>query len=284
MNIGLVLSGGFAKGAYQMGALKAIREYFEPQDIEYVSASSVGAFNSFAFSCDMIEEGESMWRGITTSESKKLVTRLIKSDYLKGVSVGLTQKPLLSKKHYVSLFRLKKMDVSYIDVANMDNDLKSLHLQAAVALPVFTTGVKIEGKRFYDGGTVDNIPVYPLTKHELDYIICIYFDEYNYSFEDPAFDHKIIKITFEDNDKIMSNSIWVTKEGTEKMLKDGYDRAKSVLDLVFENGIEDTEKIYEQIQKLNAMNPTKQVRITTEVAVHKLNKMMKTFSKRHIVE
>ena len=46
MNIGLVLAGGFAKGAYQIGALRAIREYFEPEDIEYVSASSIGIIPS----------------------------------------------------------------------------------------------------------------------------------------------------------------------------------------------------------------------------------------------
>lgn len=284
MKIGLVLSGGFAKGAYQIGALRAIREYFEPGEIEYVSASSIGSFNSFIFSCDCIDEGEKMWLGITPDGGKKLVTRLIKSDYLKGIAAKLSREKLLSKKHYVSLFRLKKMDVSYIDVANMEPDDISLRLQAAIALPVFTTGVKINGERFYDGGTVDNIPVYPLTQHDLDYIICIYFDEYNYSFEDPTFDDKIIKITFDDDDKIMSNSIWVTKEGTENMISDGYIRAKYVLDLVFEGGTQDKEKVYEQIQKLNALYPDKQLRITTEVAVHKLNKMMKTFSKRRIIE
>ena len=45
MNIGLVLSGGMAKGAYQVGALKAINELFPKGSIKYISASSIGVLN-----------------------------------------------------------------------------------------------------------------------------------------------------------------------------------------------------------------------------------------------
>ena len=49
MNIGLVLSGGMAKGAYQVGALTAIKEIIPDGNIKYISASSVGALNSYAY-------------------------------------------------------------------------------------------------------------------------------------------------------------------------------------------------------------------------------------------
>lgn len=42
MHIGLVLSGGMGKGAYQIGALTAIDEFFNPSEFEYVSAASIG--------------------------------------------------------------------------------------------------------------------------------------------------------------------------------------------------------------------------------------------------
>ena len=44
--IGLVLSGGMAKGAYQAGALCAINEYFSPTDFDYVSSASIGTLNT----------------------------------------------------------------------------------------------------------------------------------------------------------------------------------------------------------------------------------------------
>lgn len=284
MKIGLVLSGGLAKGAYQIGALRAIAEYFKPEDIEYVSSSSVGALNAYAFSSGNLEEGARMWEGLTPGDEKKLVTKVMRSDYLKGCTIGLTQKQLLTKKQYVSVFRLKDMDVSYVDVTNMEADEAALYLQAAVAMPVFSRAVKIGGRKYYDGGTIDNIPVYPLMKHDLDYIICIYFDEYNYSFEGSAFDDRIIKITFNDNEKIMSNSIWFSREGTEKMMRDGYERAKEVLSLIFCEGTEDLPKIYSKIKALDALNPNKKLRVTVDVAIHNLNKMMKLISKRRIID
>ena len=47
MHIGLVLSGGMGKGAYQIGALTAIDEFFNPSEFEYVSAASIGVLNMY---------------------------------------------------------------------------------------------------------------------------------------------------------------------------------------------------------------------------------------------
>ena len=283
MKVGLVLSGGLAKGAYQIGALKAISECFEPGEIEYISSSSVGALNAYAYASGNLEAGKNMWLGLVPEGEKQLVTKVMKSDYLKDCTLDLA-KSRLGVKQYVSVFRLKEMDVLYVDISGKDEEETALYLQAAVAMPVFSRAVKIHGKKYYDGGTIDNIPVYPLVQHDLDYIICVYFDEYNYSFESTGFDDKIIKITFNDDEKIMSNSLWFTRESTEKMFRDGYDRAKEVLDLVFSDGKDEPEKVYAKIKELDALNPDKKLRVTVDVAIHNLNKMMKLISKRQIVD
>ena len=283
MKVGLVLSGGLAKGAYQIGALKAISECFEPGEIEYISSSSVGALNAYAYASGNLEAGKNMWLGLVPEGEKQLVTKVMKSDYLKDCTLDLA-KSRLGVKQYVSVFRLKEMDVLYVDISGKDEEETALYLQAAVAMPVFSRAVKIHGKKYYDGGTIDNIPVYPLVQHDLDYIICVYFDEYNYSFESTGFDDKIIKITFNDDEKIMSNSLWFTMESTEKMFRDGYDRAKEVLDLVFSDGKDEPEKVYAKIKELDALNPDKKLRVTVDVAIHNLNKMMKLISKRQIVD
>ena len=282
MKVGLVLSGGLAKGAYQIGALRAIGEYFKPEELECISSSSVGSLNAYAFASNNLDEGAAMWTGLTPGDTdKKLVTKVMRSDYLKGVTIGLSQKKLVNDNLYISLFRLKEMDVVYLDLGNVPEEEMSLYLQASVAMPVFSKAVKINKKKYYDGGTIDNIPVYPLMKFDLDYIICVYFDQYNYSFETPGFDNKIIKITFNDTE---SKSIWFTKEGTDKMMKDGYDKAKAVLDHVFADGKENVEAVYANIEKLNALHPSKQSRVTVDVAIHNLNKLMKVVSKRQIVD
>ena len=45
MKIGLVLCGGMAKGAYQIGVLRAIREFVPREDITTISCASVGVLN-----------------------------------------------------------------------------------------------------------------------------------------------------------------------------------------------------------------------------------------------
>ena len=283
MNIGLVLSGGLAKGAYQIGALRAISEYFRPEEIEYISSSSVGALNAYAFSSDNLALGEKMWRGIVKESERLPVTKIMKSDYLKQCTAELAKGQLLSGKHYISLFKLKDMDVSYLDLKNKDEEHTALYLHAAVSMPVFSRGVKIDGKKYYDGGTVDNIPVYPLLQHGLDYIIAIYFDEY-FSFEKTEINEKIIKIPFGKDTKAKHNSVWFTKAGTEHMIAEGYTRAKSVLERVFDCGTADAERIYGKIAELDAEHPDRRLRVTVDAAISALNKVARFVSKRRIVD
>ena len=61
MHIGLVLSGGMGKGAYQIGALTAISEFFAPSDFEYVSAASIGVLNTYAFLTNNLPKARDTW-------------------------------------------------------------------------------------------------------------------------------------------------------------------------------------------------------------------------------
>lgn len=61
---GLVLSGGGAKGAYQVGAWKALREKGLDNKITAVSAASVGLFNAALFCENKYEEAVKLWKGI----------------------------------------------------------------------------------------------------------------------------------------------------------------------------------------------------------------------------
>src|SRR5437867_2594407 len=59
--IGLVLSGGGAKGAYEIGCWKALREA-GISDFRAVSGSSVGALNAILVAVDKFELAERLWR------------------------------------------------------------------------------------------------------------------------------------------------------------------------------------------------------------------------------
>lgn len=62
---GLVLDGGGARGAYQIGAWKALRE--AGVKINAVAGTSVGALNGALICMGDVEKAEQIWRDITYS-------------------------------------------------------------------------------------------------------------------------------------------------------------------------------------------------------------------------
>ncbi len=63
-NVGLVLSGGGGKGAYETGVFKAISESDSDIMFDAVSGTSVGALNAALFLTVDSEESEKIWSGI----------------------------------------------------------------------------------------------------------------------------------------------------------------------------------------------------------------------------
>lgn len=61
-NIGLCLSGGGAKGAYEIGVMKAIEEKNLSPNIKSISGTSVGALNGTLFASVGAEEAEKLWK------------------------------------------------------------------------------------------------------------------------------------------------------------------------------------------------------------------------------
>ena len=284
MNIGLIMSGGMAKGAYQVGALKAISEYLDHDDIKYVSAASIGVLNAYAFSSGNIEIAEKLWKGVTSVNKKVFITSLYRSEYLKDAISSILTNEIYAEKFYVPVLQIKNMKLKYVNFIDVPDDQRFSTIQAAIAFPPFTSPVKIGNRLCCDGALIDNIPVYPFLNHDLDYIICMYFDEYNYSFEVPDFDKRIIKITFNDNDKMLSNLVYYDRQANDRMIESGYKSAKSVLDLVFSDGVENVEKIYSHIESLNNINNKRHIRITGDVVINNLNKFAKWFTKRKIID
>ena len=66
MNVGLVLSGGIAKGAYQVGMLKAFRECLPANFFSCISTSSIGAINGYAYLTDQLDRAEEKWRSVNS--------------------------------------------------------------------------------------------------------------------------------------------------------------------------------------------------------------------------
>jgi len=147
---------------------------------------------------------------------------------------------------------------------------------------VYNRAVQIEGTSYFDGAMIDNIPVYPLLKHNLDYIICVYFDDVCYNFENTYFNNKIIKITIP-CESMLKQSLIFRRDRIEEMIDDGYERATYLLKAVFADGYEDSESVYKAIEQMNRDNRNHGFRVTGDVLVTNLNKLTQKLTKRKIL-
>ncbi len=282
MNIGLVLSGGMAKGAFQIGALQALNQYIPLKEIKYISCASVGVLNGYAYATDNLKQAEQMWKNICNSDTRLIISQILRSSMLQQniKSIYDADKKLITK-FYCSLLDLSHRDIVYKDLSTVANEQIPLYLKASVAMPIYNRSVQLDNTAYYDGAMIDNIPVYPLLKHNLDYIICIYFDDTCYKFENTYFDNKLIKITFP-CESMLKQSVVFKQDRIEKMLKDGYDRTKYILETVFAQGYENLDHIYPTIEHMNQDNKGS-LRITGDVLVTNLNKITQRLTKRKIL-
>lgn len=282
MNIGIVLSGGMAKGAYQIGALRALRELVPLEDIKCMSCASVGVLNGYAFAVDELDLAERMWRSVCNGDTRVLISQILRSSMLQQ-SIGT-----LSEKRrpfpfafYSTLLDFNYRNIVYKDLSQVDADRVPAFLKASVAMPAYNRAVPLDNTLYFDGAMVDNIPVYPLLKHKLDYIICFYFDEACYRFENAKFDSKVIKVTFP-SESILRQSLVFRKESVDEMITDGYERTRYILQAIFAQGHDDLEYIYRAIRFHNRVGRDTSTRITGDLLVTNLNKLTQRLTKRKI--
>lgn len=282
MNIGLVLSGGMGKGAYQIGALKAIAEFIPAEEIKYISCASVGVLNGYAYAVNKLQQAEAMWKNVCVEGTRLVVSQILKSSLLQqNIKELYSQDDRLSSVFYAALLDILHKSVVYKNLASVDPATVPTYLKASVAMPVYNRAVSVDGTSYFDGAMVDNIPVFPLLKHRLDYIICVYFDDTCYKFENRYFDNKIIKITFP-CEGILKQSLVLRQERIDTMIMDGFERASDVLASVLKNGYDDLDSIYNAIE-CRELNQVKSLRITGDVLVTNLNKVTQRFAKRKIM-
>lgn len=283
MNIGLVLSGGMAKGAYQIGALKALDKFVPLNEIKYISCASVGVLNGYAYATDNLDRAEQMWKNICSNDTRLVVSQILRSSMLQqNIKSIYDSKKKISSTFYSSLLDLSHRNLVYKDLFEVDNNQIPLYLKASVAMPIYNRSVQIENTSYFDGAMVDNIPVYPLLKHNLDYIICIYFDDICYKFENAYFDNKIIKIIFPGK-SILKQSVVFKQESIKNMIKDGYDRTMYILETVFSKGYANLEHIYRSIEYMNQNQKNNSLRITGDSIVTNFNKITQRLTKRKIL-
>lgn len=170
----LVLSAGGMFGAYQAGAWQALEKEYRP---DIVVGASVGALNGIAIAAgctperlnerwlDREQSGDALrlfpnagWRnGWFDPQPLRQQAERILAEFVPQVPFGLV---------VVRLPRLHTVLVKYPHIT-------AAHLQATCSIPLFLPTVRIEGKRFLDGGLLEKIPVWAALEMGATRIIAI---------------------------------------------------------------------------------------------------------------
>jgi len=99
MRVGLVLSGGGGKGAYEIGVWKAIKELNIDKYIKVVSGTSIGAINAALFAQDDFEEAKKMWQEVTIEKLLPVNSKVL---IRKGVTLAIGSKNMNLVKKYMT--------------------------------------------------------------------------------------------------------------------------------------------------------------------------------------
>lgn len=210
MRIGLVLAGGGARGAYQIGVWKGLKEIGIDKYISVVSGTSIGALNAVLFCQGNLDIAEEIWCNISNDKilpadqldlikkgilltigSKNL--NLIKKYIPKAIEGGdIARDGLLDiinsyielnsinrnkKTCYATCTEIPKIEAKYFKLNNYNEEEIKKILLATSALPLVYGSEDIEGRRYLDGGIVDNIPIQPVYGEGCDIIIVVPLDK-----------------------------------------------------------------------------------------------------------
>ena len=170
-DVGLVLSGGGGKGAYQIGVLRALKEEGKLDAVSAVAGTSIGAVNAVLFAQDDYDRAYQTWDDINMGVLFDLDPAMIAQgkiyfsrdemnqyiDYDKitacpmDIYCGVAEE-LGSGNYRAEYMRLNGRSLS---------EIQSI-LMASTAMPVVYDTVTINGRYYRDGGVVDNEPIRPL--------------------------------------------------------------------------------------------------------------------------
>lgn len=206
MKIGLVLSGGGGKGAYELGVWKSLKDLKLDNYIDVFSGTSIGAFNAVLFAQDDMRLAEELWNEITMD---KLVPLSKFELFKKGMGLVIGAKNInFAKKYmnqnleegavskdgaveiiekYLKIDRIKKREkvcyvactelpdikVKYFRLNNYEDKVAKAMVLASASLPLIYDSTAIFECNYVDGGIVDNTPIQPVYGEGCDIIIVV---------------------------------------------------------------------------------------------------------------
>jgi len=207
--LGICLSGGGARGAYQIGALQALKELGILDRTVAFSGASIGAVNATFVTTDAMDIAKELWFNVPENplgDSPSIVNTL-RDQKLKVIDSGLFSIKKLNQlleenidfdllktkdifiavadtgdaeKGIIDLLRStiahyiqKDSKIQYIPLKGLNKELQIDTMVASCSIPVVFPPIVSNNRKYRDGGYFDNTPIKPLIDFGCDEIICI---------------------------------------------------------------------------------------------------------------
>lgn len=264
--LGLVLSGGGGKGAYQIGVWQAMRALGLDSQLSAIAGTSVGGLNGAMIAQGKFEQARDMWLNIesrnmltlqdvpglaaklTSMASGGVVAKaishfvstkgLFKQDGLKSmIDEGLDAGSLASSALPLTV-ALHNIDANRVDYRQVrDMGTAADMLLATAALPFIFEDVSIYGNTYSDGGFywelphkhVDNTPVIPLIEAGCDTIIVVYLSADDLSIDPRHYPGvRILPIVPCNSLGGVTATLDFSNEGSARRMEQGYNDAQQL--------------------------------------------------------
>lgn len=193
----LVFDGGGARGAYQIGAWKALKE--AGVRINAVAGTSVGALNGALVCMDDVETAENIWSEMTFStvmdvddawmerlfNGETTIHEFLNEGWKKLKDGGIDITPLRELIHRtIDEEKIRSSGIDFFLLTFSVSDFRELDLSVAdipeglledfLLASAYLIGFKnegLQGKKYIDGGVVNNVPLGSLVKRGYENII-----------------------------------------------------------------------------------------------------------------
>lgn len=276
MKIGLVLSGGGGKGAYELGVWKALKELSIDKYIEVISGTSIGAFNAALFAQDDFNKATELWdkvtmdslvplskfnlvkKGIALSVGAKninfvkkymvnsLENGVVAKDGLKRIVEGyinIDKIKSIGKTCYATCTEIPDFKVKYFRLNDYKEEEAKEIIMASASLPLIYESAQINGKKYLDGGMVDNIPIQPVYGEGCDIIIVVLLSK-DIRIDRSLYPNtKIIEIYPKElEENVIDGLLNLDVEAKQNRINHGYNDTKNLLEPIMDLGVEIIEK------------------------------------------
>ncbi|MCB1307219.1 MAG: patatin-like phospholipase family protein [Leptospiraceae bacterium] len=181
----LILSGGGARGAYQVGVWKFLLEMGWKPDL--ICGTSVGAINATAIGCGMnLEELIQLWKTIERGRVFRIsiLRQILHVLMRRGFTPFFDTAPLkqlLHERMDVPMLRHSPHEIVITAVNILTSEIKFFnqdvidieHVMASSAIPLLFPWQYIDGEPHWDGGVMMNNPILPALERGCREIIVV---------------------------------------------------------------------------------------------------------------